>query len=109
MDNVALTKLILLGKLTKVVTIGEFEFELETTPIANPPKADDPREMICASMSAAIRRINQDDYSKPESKEALKAVLFQLQGGVLGKLLEANLDLITKQRETLDGITSKKD
>jgi len=109
METTALAKLIMLGKLTKVVKIGDVEFELETTPITNPPKADDPKDMICTSLALAVRRIDKDDYSKPESKESLKSVLAQLQGVVLAKLLEVNLELIQQQRETVDGITSKKE
>ena len=107
MDPTVLQKLIMIGKVTKTVKVGEFTFEMETTPLVE-FKGETANEIAWESLVAVITKINGEEYTTPPQKEALKALLPKLQGAVISKLLEDGREMMKESSDFVKGTASKK-
>jgi hypothetical protein len=107
MEPAALQKLIMMGKVTRTVKVGEFTFEMETTPLVE-FKGETANEIAWESLVAVITKINGDPYVTPEQKKALHEMLPKLQGAIITKLLTEGREMMKESSDFVEGVSSKK-
>ena len=104
-----LSELILTGKISKIVSIGSYEFHLET-PQGN--QVLDVQNGVDAAVQYVIKIVNTKDksseeFTTTESRLALSKKLQGAQAGVLTFLINACNDLAKEQEETIRTLSKK--
>ncbi len=105
-----LTELITTGKIEKDVTLGDYLFHLETPQVMGIAGADANIDVAVAMVTRITKKSTNEveDFSTPESKEALREkIVRQLQGGVLSWLVNECDAVAKEQNDAIEALSKK--
>ena len=103
-------KLIMLGKVEKIIEVGGITFKMASPPYSslisarNADQTIDPVQMLCGT----IIQIDDQPFITKESKAQLADLFNQMQSVIVAKLVGHSNDLIGEQDKAVEGILSKK-
>jgi len=110
-----LTKLITTGKTSKVVTVGDYEFHLETpsADVAMQTTSNDNLGLVSLMTVKVVDKAEtapekrEKDYRTSEAKQELIKELKAAQGGLVSWLADRCAEIAEEQQSNIEGISKK--